>query len=76
MTKKIIEEPMRELIVTVAAWRRLISKAEELATSDDSKYAGLYILHKMRECMAEAERDMKNNEKDLRKKMKEALSDD
>ena len=73
---EIFEEPLRELIVTLSAWKRLISKAEELATSDDTKFAGLYILHKMRECMTEAERDMKDNEKTLRKKMKEALADD
>ncbi len=68
---KIVEEPMRELIITVAAWRRLISKAEELAASKDTKFAGLYILHKMRECMDEAERDMKENEEKLEKEMKE-----
>ena len=70
MTER-IEEPIRELIVTVAAWRRLISKAEELATSKDSKFAGLYILHKMKECMTEAERDMKENEEKLEKQIKE-----
>ena len=53
---EIFEEPLRELIVTLSAWKRLISKAEELATSDDTKFAGLYILHKMSECMTEAER--------------------
>lgn len=64
MTER-IEEPMRELIVTVAAWRRLISKAEELAASKDTKFAGLYMLHKMRECMDEAECDMKENEEKM-----------
>ena len=73
---EIFEEPLRELIVTLSAWKRLASKAEELAASSDTKFAGLYILHKMRECMTEAERDMVDNEKDLRKKMKEALTDD
>ena len=68
---QIIEEPMRELIVTVAAWRRLLSKAEKLATSPDMKFAGLYILHKMKECMTEAERDMKENEEKLEKEMEE-----
>ena len=69
MTER-IEEPMRELIVTVAAWRRLISKAEKLTASSDTKFAGLYILHKMRECMTEAERDMKENEEKI-EEMKE-----
>lgn len=68
---KIVEEPMRGLIVTVAAWRRLISKAEELAASKETKFAGLYILLKMKECMTEAERDMKENEEKLEKEMKE-----
>ncbi len=68
---QIVEEPMRELIITVAAWRRLLSKAEELAASKDMKFAGLYILHKMRECMTEAERDMKENEEKLEKEMRE-----
>ena len=69
MTER-IEEPMRELIVTVAAWRRLISKAEELAASSDTKFAGLYILHKMRVCMTEAERDIKEYEEKI-EEMKE-----
>ena len=68
---QIVEEPIRELIITVAAWRRLLSKAEELAASKDTKFAGLYILHKMRECMTEAERDMKENEEKLEKEMRE-----
>ena len=68
---KIVEEPMRELIVTVAAWSRLISKAEELAASKETKFSGLYILHKMKECMDEAERDMQENEEKLEKEMKE-----
>ena len=67
---EIFEEPMRELIVTLSAWKRLISKAEELAASSDTKFAGLYILHKMRECMTEAERDMKENEEKI-EEMKE-----
>lgn len=68
---QIVEETMRQLIITVAAWRRLLSKADELAASKDTKFAGLYILHKMRECMTEAERDMKENEEKLEKEMKE-----
>lgn len=68
---KIVEEPMRGLIITEAAWRRLISKAEELAASKETKFAGLYILLKMKECKAEAERDMQENEEKLKKEMKE-----
>lgn len=68
---KIVEEPMRGLIVSVAAWRRLISKAEGLAASKETKFAGLYILLKMKECMMEAERDMKENEEKIEKEMKD-----
>ena len=68
---EIFEEPLRELIVTTAAWRRLISKAEELAASKDTKFAGLYMLHKMKECMDEAERDLKEGEEKLEKEVKE-----
>lgn len=68
----VFDEPMRQLIVSMSAWRRLLTKAKELAASKDTKYAGLYILLKMEECMAEAESDMKDTEKDLMRKMKEA----
>lgn len=67
----IFSEPMRQLIITLSAWKRLAAKAEELAASEDTKFAGLYILHKMRECMTEAERDMKENEEKLEKEMRE-----
>ena len=69
MTER-IEEPMRELIVTVAAWRRLISKAKELTASNDTKMAGFYILHQMEVFLKEAERDMKENEEKI-EEMKE-----
>ena len=69
----VFDEPMRQLIITLSAWRRLMSKAEELAASPDTKFAGLYILHRMKICVEEAERDMKDSEKDLMKKLKEAI---
>ena len=69
----IFDEPMRQLIITLSAWRRLTAKAEELAASEDTKFAGLYILLKMKECAEEAEKDMKDSEKDLVRKIKEAV---
>lgn len=65
--------PMRELIITLSAWRRLAAKAEKLSESPDTKFAGLYILLKMKECTEEAERDMKDGEKDLMRKLREAM---
>ena len=69
----VFDEPIRQLIMCLSAWRRLKAKAEELAASADTKFAGLYILHKMKECMDEAERDLKDSEKDLMKKLKEVM---
>ncbi len=69
----IFKEPMRQLIITLSAWKRLAAKAEELAASDDTKYAGLYILLKMKECAEEAEKDMKDGEKDLIQKIRKAI---
>lgn len=74
MSKDLIySEPMRQIIITMSAWRRLAVKAEKLADSKDTKFAGLYILLKMKECAEEAEKDMKDTEKDLMRKMKEAM---
>ena len=69
----IFQEPMRQLIITLSAWKRLAAKAEKLAESKDTKFVGLYILLKMKECAEEAEKDMKDSEKDLVRKIKEAV---
>ena len=69
----IFSEPMRQLIIALSAWRRLAAKAEELAASEDTKFAGLYILLEMKECAEEAEKNIKDNEKDIMRKMKEAM---
>lgn len=68
----IFSEPMRQLIIALSAWRRLAAKGEELAASEDTKFAGLYILLKMKECAEEAEKNVKDNEKDIMRKMREA----
>lgn len=69
----IINEPMKELIVTMSAWRRLKIRGETMRRSEDKgeSMAGLYILSVMYEAWTEAEKDMKESQKDLRKKMKE-----
>ena len=71
----IFKEPIRQTIIAVSAWRRLAAKAEKLAESPDTKFAGLYILLKMKECAEEAEKDMKDGEKDLMRKIKEAMKE-
>ena len=68
----IFDEPMRQLIITLSAWKRLAAKAEKLAASQDTKFVGLYILLKMKECAEEAEKDMKDSENDLMRKVREA----
>ena len=68
----VFDEPMRQLIVSMSAWRRLKAKAEKYAASKETKFVGLYILLKMEECMSEAECDLKDTEKDLMRKLKEA----
>ena len=68
----IFQEPMRQLIITLSAWKRLAAKAEKFAESKDTKFVGLYILLKMKECAEEAEKDMKDSEKDLVRKIREA----
>ena len=69
----IINEPMKELIVTMSAWKRLKIRGERMRRSEDKgeSMAGLYILSVMYEAWTEAEKDMKESQKDLRKKMKE-----
>lgn len=69
----IFKEPIRQTIIALSAWRRLAAKAEKLSESPDTKFAGLYILLKMNECAEEAEKDMKDSEKDLMRQIKEAM---
>lgn len=69
----IFKEPLRQMVITLSAWRRLAAKAEKLSESPDTKFAGLYILLKMKECTEEAEKDMKDGEKDLMRKLREAM---
>ena len=60
---EIFESPMRELILTLSAWRRLKTKAKELASDPETKFAGLYMLNKMNEAYDSAEREMEEEEK-------------
>ena len=69
----IFKEPIRQPIIALSAWRRLAAKAEKLAESKDTKFAGLYILLKMKECAEEAEKDVKDSEKDLMRQIRETM---
>ena len=70
----VFNKPMKELILTMSAWRRLKVNAERMRRDEDKgkSMAGLFILSVMYEAWTEAEKDLKDSENDLRKKMKEA----
>ena len=65
-----IEEPMRSLMLTISAWRRLKAKAVEL--EKNNQVLGAALLHYMGEAWNEASKELKENEKKLKKQMKEA----
>ena len=65
-----IDEPMKELMLTMSAWRRLYTRAKELEA--DEYVLGPIILFYMNEAWTEAAKDLKQNEKKLKKQMKEA----
>ena len=69
----VINEPMKELILTMSAWRRLKVNAERMRRDEDKSksMAGLFILSVMYEAWTEAQKDLKDSENELRKKMKE-----
>lgn len=60
---------MRELMLTMSAWRRLKAKAKEL--EDNHHVLGPILLYYMGEAWTEAEKDLKQNEKKLKKQIKE-----
>ena len=73
MTKdNVINEPMKELVLTMSAWRRLMINAERMRKDEDpgKSTAGLFILSVMYEAWTDAEKDLKDSEKELRKQMK------
>lgn len=67
----IYQEPMRQLILSMSAWRRLKAKAREL--ENNREYIGSFILYYMGKAWEEAEKDMKDSEKDLMRQMREAM---
>lgn len=67
----IYTEPMRQLIISMSAWRRL--KAKALQLDNDQRVLGPILLYYMGEAWHEAERDLKDSEKDLIKQMREAM---
>ena len=72
---KVFNEPMKELILTMSAWRRLKVNAESMRRDEDKgkSMAGLFILSVMYDAWTEAQKDLKDSENDLRKKMKKAM---
>lgn len=60
---ELFESPMRELVLTLSAWRRLKAKAKKLASDPETKFAGLYMLNAMNVCYDDAERNMEEEEK-------------
>lgn len=70
----VINEPIKELILTMSAWRRLKVNAERMRRDEDKgkSMAGLFILSVMYEAWTEAQKDLKDSENELKKKMKEA----
>lgn len=70
MTEKMIEEPMRSLMLTMSAWMRLKAKAKEL--EDNHNLVGTVLFCYMGKAWTEAEKDLKENEKKLKKQTKEA----
>ena len=73
----VINEPMKELIVTMSAWGRLKINAERMRRSDDpgKSSAGLFILTVMYEAWTDAQKDLKDAEKGLKKTMKEEVKE-
>lgn len=67
----IYTEPMRQLIISMSAWRRL--KAKALQLENDKHVLGPILLYYMGEAWQEAEKDMKDTEKEIMRKMKEAM---
>ena len=73
----VINDSMKELIVVMSAWRRLKINAERMRRSDDpgKSTAGLFILSVMYEAWTDAQKDLKDAEKGLRKTMKEEVKE-
>ena len=67
----IFDEPMRQLIISMSAWRRL--KAKALQLENDHHVLGPILLYYMGEAWHEAEKDMKDSEKDLMREFREAM---
>ena len=63
-----IDEPMKELMLTMSAWRRLYAKAKELEANNS--LVGTMLLYYMGEAWDAAEKDLKKGEKKLEKQVK------
>lgn len=63
-----IDGPMRELMTTMSAWRRLYAKAKELESNNS--LVGTMLLYYMGEAWDAAEKDLKKGEKKLEKQVR------
>lgn len=63
-----IDGPMRELMTTMSAWRRLYAKAKELES--ETSLVGTVLLYYMGEAWDAAEKDLKKGEKKLEKQVR------
>jgi len=68
-----IDEPMKELMLTMSAWRRLAAKAKELES--ETSLVGTVLLYYMGEAWDAAEKDLKKGEKKLQKQVKKEVKD-
>ena len=68
MSDEIFQEPMRDLMLTMSAWRRLYNKAKEL--ENEHPITSVTILHYLKMAWDEANEDLKKGEKDLRKQVR------
>ena len=66
-----IDGPMRELMTTMSAWRRLYAKAKELES--ETSLVGTVLLYYMGEAWDAAEKDRKKGEKKLEKQVKKEV---
>ena len=63
-----IDGPMKELMLTMSAWRRLYAKAKELESSNS--LVGAMLLYYMGEAWDAADKDLKKGEKKLEKQVR------
>ncbi len=73
MSEKMFQEPMRDLMLTMSAWRRLYAKAKELEANNS--LVGTVLLYYMGEAWDAADKELKKGEKDLKKQIKKEVKE-